>query len=146
MMHKDFIDERGFNKLRSPFREVMEKRRWNLLCEHKPARFVVVVKEFYANIVGKKKKMRYVREKWISFDRKEINKTFNLKEIKNASKFKKLLKDPNHQKIVEFLTDGKGECHSTKNNPFESIARGSLTEEAKYGFTSSVQSYYLPNT
>ena len=26
VMHKDFIGERGFNKLISPFREVIEKR------------------------------------------------------------------------------------------------------------------------
>ena len=53
--------------------------------------------------------MCYVRGKLISFDRKEINKTFNLKETKNGSKFENLLKDLNHQKIVELLTDGKGE-------------------------------------
>ena len=80
MMQKDSIGERGFNKLISPFREVMEKRGWNLLCEHKPTRFDAVVREFYANMVGKKKKMCYAREKWISFDREEINKTYNLKE------------------------------------------------------------------
>ena len=60
--------------------------------------------------------------------------TLNLKETKNGSKFKKLMKDPNHQKIVELLTNGKGEWHSTKNNPFEYFARGSLTEEAKVWF------------
>ena len=32
------------------------------------------------------------------------------------------------------LTNGKGVWHSTRNNPFESIARGSLTEEAKVWF------------
>ena len=54
MMQKDFIGKRGFNKLVSPFREVIEKRGWNLLCENKPARFAAVVREFYANMVGKK--------------------------------------------------------------------------------------------
>ena len=38
--------------------------------------------------------MYYVRGKWISFDREEINKTYNLKEQKDGSKFKKLQKDP----------------------------------------------------
>ena len=87
----------------------MEKRGWNLLCEHKPIRFATVVREFFANMVGKKEKTRYIRRKWISFDRKEINKTYNLKEKKNGSKFKMLLKEPDHQKIVELLTDGKSE-------------------------------------
>ena len=32
------------------------------------------------------------------------------------------------------LTDGKGKWSSTRKNPHESIARGSLTEEAKVWF------------
>ena len=75
---------------------MIEKRGWNLLCEHKPSRFAPFVKEFFAYMVGKKEKMCYIKGKWISFDRKEINKTYNLKEQKNGSKFKKLLKDPDH--------------------------------------------------
>ena len=74
-MHKDFIGERGFNKLISPFREVIEKRGWSLLCEHKPYVFAIVVRECFVNLVGKKERMCYVGEKWISFDREEINRT-----------------------------------------------------------------------
>ena len=47
---------------------------------------------------------------------------------------KKLLKEPNHEKIVEFLTAGKGKWNATKKNPHESINKGSLTEEAKVWF------------
>ena len=47
---------------------------------------------------------------------------------------KKLLREPNHEKIVDFLTTGKGKWNSTKKNPHESINRGSLTEEAKVWF------------
>ena len=139
-MHKDFIGERGFNKLISPFIEVIEKRGWSLLCEHKPAGFAIVVRECFANLVGKKERMCYIRGKWISFDREEINRTYNLKEQKDGSKFKKFLKDPTHQKIVELLTDRKEEWHSTKKNPYESITRRSLIEEAKvlFYFLSSV--------
>ena len=61
MLHKDFIGERGFNKLISPFRELIEKKGWSLLCEHKPAGFAAIVREFYANMVGKKERMCYVR-------------------------------------------------------------------------------------
>ena len=124
LLHKDFIRERGFNKLISPFREVMENRGWNLLCDHKPVGLTTVVKDFFANMVGKKDKMCYIGGKRISFDMKEINKTYNLKEQKNGSKFKKLLKEPNHQKIVKLLTDGKGEWNSTQKNPYESIVKG----------------------
>ena len=56
LMQKDFVGERGFVKLISPFREVIEKRGWSLLCEHKPTRFDALVREFYANMVGKKEK------------------------------------------------------------------------------------------
>ena len=69
---------------------------------------MVEVIEFYASMVEKRERMYYLREKWISFEKKEINKTFNLKEQKDGSKFKKLQKDLDHQKIIELRTDEKG--------------------------------------
>ena len=63
-----------------------------------------------------------------------INEVFKIKDPKNGSKFKKLLKEPNHEKIVDFLIARKGKWSSTKKNPHESINRGSLTEEAKMWF------------
>ena len=93
-----------------------------------------MVKEFYANMVGMKDKTVYVRDKWISFNMEEIDKTYNLNERKNGSKFKRLLKEPNFQKIIDLLTDGKGKWNATKKNPHESLARGSLTKQAKVWF------------
>ena len=75
-------------------------------------------------MMGKKEKRCYVRRKWISFDREAINKTFNLKEMKDRSKFKQLRKEPEYQKIVELLTIGIRQWKSIKENLFESIARG----------------------
>ena len=46
--------------------------------------------------------------KWISFSREEIDNTYNLNEMKNGSKFKKLVKEPDFQKIVDFFNNGKG--------------------------------------
>ena len=80
LLYKDFIGERGFNKIISPFREEIEKRGWNLLCEHIPVGFAAVVREFFANLVDKKERNCYVRGKWISFNRKEINRTYNMKQ------------------------------------------------------------------
>ena len=59
---------------------------------------------------------------------------------KDGSKFKKQLKEPEHKKIVDLLTDGKGKWKGTKKTPFKSIFRGDLTEEAKvcFYFISSV--------
>ena len=90
-----------------------------------------MVKEFYANMVGMKDKTVYVRGKWISFSKEQIDQTYNLKERKNGSKFKKLVKEPYFQKIVDLLTEGKGKWNTTRKNPYESIARRALTEQAK---------------
>ena len=87
-----------------------------------------MVKEFYANMVGMKAKTIYVRGKWISLNREQIDQTYNLHEMKNGSKFKKLVKETNFQNIVVLLTDGKGKSNATKKNPHESITRGTLTE------------------
>ena len=64
----------------------------------------------------------------------KINEVLQIKDPKNGSKYKKLLKEPNHEKIVNFLTVGKEKWNSTKKNPHESINRGSLTEEGKVWF------------
>ena len=69
LQQRDFIGERGFNKLISPFQEVIESKGWHLFCEHKAPGFVDVMKEFYANMVGMKDKTMYVSGKWISFNR-----------------------------------------------------------------------------
>ena len=45
-----------------------------------------------------------------------------------------MVKEPDYQKIVDLLTDGEGKWNSTRKNPHESTARGSLTEEAKVWF------------
>ena len=90
-----------------------------------------MVKKFYLNMVEMKEKTVHVRGKWISFSRENIGQTFNLNERKNGSKFKKLVKEPDLHKIVNFLTNGKGKWKATRKNPHESIIRGSLTEQAK---------------
>ena len=64
----------------------------------------------------------------------KINEVLQIKDPKNESKYKKLLREPNHEKIVEFLTTRKGKWNATKKNHHESINRGSLTEEAKVWF------------
>ena len=93
-----------------------------------------MVKEFYANIVGMKDKTVYVRNKLISFSKEHIDQTYNLKERKNGLKFKRLVKEPDFQKIVDLLTDGKWKLNATKKNPYEFIARGSLKEQTKVWF------------
>ena len=76
----------------------------------------------------------YVRGVWVPMGHERINEVLQIKDPKNGSKFKRLLREPNHEKIVDFLIVGKGKWSSTKKNPHESIIRGSLTEEAKVWF------------
>ena len=80
--------------------------------------------------MGMKEKTVYVRGKWISFSKENIDQTVNLNERKNGSKFKKLVKEPNFQKIADLLMDGNGKWNATRKNPHESITRGSLTKQA----------------
>ena len=58
-----------------------------------------------------------------------------MKERKNGLKFKRLVNEPDYQKII-----GKWKWNPTRKNPHDYIARGSLTEEAKvwFNFISSV--------
>ena len=113
---------------------MIEKRGWQSLGQHKALGFTALVKEFYANMVGVKGKTVCVRGKLISFSKEKINETFNLKEQKDGSKFKKLLKELEYRKIVDLLTDGKGKWKAIRKTPHESITKGSLTEEAKLWF------------
>ena len=134
LQHRDFIGERGFSKWISPFQELIESKGWHLLCEHKAPEYVDMVKEFYANMIGTKDKTIYVRGIWVSFSKEQINQTFNLQEMKDGSKFKRLIEAPNFHKIVDMLTGGKGKWNATRKNPHESIAKGALTEQAKVSF------------
>ena len=71
---------------------------------------------------------------WVPMGHERISEVLRIREPKNRSKYKKLIREPNHEKIVDFLTGGKGKWNSTKKNPHESIPRGSLIEEAKVWF------------
>ena len=85
-------------------------------------------------MVEEKGKKVYVRGKWIDFNKEMINELFSLKVQKDGSKSKRLLKEPEYQKIVNLLIAGKGKWKATKKTLYESIARGDLIEEAKVWF------------
>ena len=84
-------------------------------------------------MAGMREDTLYVRV-WVPFGHKRINKMFKLKELKHGSKFKKLVENPDHEKIIDLLTAGQGKCEATRKNPHYAINRGSLTEEAKVWF------------
>ena len=61
LFDKEFVCERGFGKLISPFSEVIDKRDWGFFCELKALGFSALAKEFCANMVGMKEDSVYVR-------------------------------------------------------------------------------------
>ena len=76
----------------------------------------------------------YIRGVWVPMGHERINEVLQIKDPKNESKFRRLLNKPNHEKIVDFLTAGRGKWSSTKKNRHKSIHRGSLTEESNVWF------------
>ena len=76
----------------------------------------------------------YVRRVWVPFRHKRINEMFKLKELKHSSKFKKLVENPDHEKIINLLNGGQGKWEAKRKNPHYAINRGSLIEEAKVWF------------
>ena len=50
----------------------------------------------------------YVKGKLIDFNKEKINGLFNLKVHKDGSKFKRLLKEPEYQKIMDLLIAERG--------------------------------------
>ena len=134
LFDKNFMGERGFGKLIPPFSEVIEKRGWGFSCEHKAPRFFALSREFYANMVGMKEDLVYVRGVWVPFEHRRINEMYKLRELKHGSKCKKMVENPNYEKMLHLLTAGKGKWEATKKNPHHAINRGALTEEAKVWF------------
>ena len=126
--------ERGFGKLISPLSEVIEKKGWGFFCEHKALGFSALSREFYANMVGMKEDSVYVRGVWVPFGDRRINEMFKLRDLKHGLKYKKLVENPNYEKILNLLTRGEGKWEVTKKNPHHAIKRGALTEEAKVSF------------
>ena len=59
-------------------------------------------------MVGMREDLVYVRGVWVPFGHQRINEVFQLKELKHGSKFKKLVEDPDHGKIINLLTTGQG--------------------------------------
>ena len=122
---KGFIGERGFGKFASPFAKIIENRGWSLFCKHKPLGFATVIREFCANIIDMKEDSVFVRGILVPIGHERINEVLQIKDPNNGSKHKKPLKEPNHEKIVNFLSAEKGKWSSTKKNLHESINRGS---------------------
>ena len=130
---KGFIGERGFSQLISPFKELIEQRGWGKFCKHYKTGYAAIVREFYSNLVGRKENSVFVRGVWVPYGAETINAIYDMEGQRHGSKFKKLLANPNREKIVRKLTNGKVQWDQEKGAP-RTIKRGDLTEEAKVWF------------
>ena len=59
-------------------------------------------------MVGMREDSVYVRGVWVPFGHKRINEMLKLKELKQGSKFKKLVENSDHEKIIDLLTARQG--------------------------------------
>ena len=84
ILKKGFIGERGFKQFIPPFKEVIKNRGWKIICEHMPPGLAALVREFYTNMVGRKETTCYVRGKWVSFHRHEINQLLKLGKLSDV--------------------------------------------------------------
>ena len=59
-------------------------------------------------MVGRQENSVYVKGVWVPYGAKTINEMYGMEGQKNGSKFKKLMNNPNREKIARKLIDGKG--------------------------------------
>ena len=55
-------------------------------------------------MVGMKEDSIYLRGVWVPFGHRQINEMFKLRELKNRSKYKKMVENPKYEKILNMLT------------------------------------------
>ena len=130
---KGFVGERGFSKLISPFKELIEQRGWGNFCRHQKSGYAAVVREFYSNLVGRKDNSVYVRGVWVLYGAEIINEMYGMEGQKHGYKYKKIIDNPNREKIARKLTDGKVKWGQGRGEQ-KIINIGDLTEEAKVWF------------
>ena len=83
--------------------------------------------------MGRKDNSVYVRGVWVPYGAETINEMYKMEGQKHGSKYKKIVDNPNHEKIVRKLTDGKVKWGQGRGEQ-KTINRGDLTKEAKVWF------------
>ena len=112
---------------------MIEQRGWEKFCKHYKTGYAAIVREFYSNLVRRKENSVFVRGVWVPYGAKTINEIYGMEGHRHGSRFKKLLENPNREKIVRKSTNGKVQWDQEKGAP-RTIKRGDLTEEAKVWF------------
>ena len=81
----------------------------------------------------------FMRGVWVSFEHKRINEIFKLKDLKHGSKLKKMVDNPNYDKILNMLLGKENGRRQRKTHTMPSTG-GPSQKKPKYGFTSSARS------
>ena len=126
---KKYYAGKGFVRVK----EMIEQRGWGNFCKHQRSGYAAVVREFYSNLVGRKDNSVYVRGVWVPYGAETINEMYGMEGQKHGSKYKKIIDNPNREKIARKLTDGKVKWGQGRGEQ-KTINKGDLTEEAKVWF------------
>ena len=87
-------------------------------------------------MIGMREDSVYVQGVWVPFGHKRINEVLQLKELKHGSKFKKLVENPDHGKIINLLTDGQ-ESGRRRRTTHTMLSTGGLSKRRqRFGYTS----------
>ena len=70
---KGIVEERVFKELVPPFKEKVEGKGWDMLCEHLKLGRRALVKEFYENLGERRNPTCYVRGRWVPFGERAIS-------------------------------------------------------------------------
>ena len=73
------MEERGFKKLVSPFKEEIKSRGWETVSQYMEPGRRGIVKEFYSNLGERKTLTCYVRGKWVPFRERAISRLLGLR-------------------------------------------------------------------
>ena len=73
-----------------------------------------------------------------------INEMYGMEGKKHGSKYKKIVDNPNREKIARKMTDGKVKWGQGRGEK-KIINRGDLTKRQRYGFISWLLLWFLPS-
>ena len=134
LSHTPFFYERGFTNIAINFANLLKgMRNWNRLCEHPPLGITPVVREFRTNLRDRIDSTVFMRGTWVPFDSGIINRVFGL-NYEDNEEFRALYREPDYEKILQELTDGKSHWSRMTKKEIMSFLRIGLTKIAKAWF------------
>ena len=90
------------------FQKTIARKGWGALCQPLRPTAIMVVWEFYSNLIAHVLKKVRVRGVLVDFSAKSINCYYNL-ELVNLKAYDQLHENPNYPEVLRLLTNGQGE-------------------------------------